>query len=798
MYKHLYKAMDELVLIETIIPERLNKLIQSPALEDKEVKALKAYRKLMGRTTGAVPVKYTKRMGMGRRYAEKSLSLQMFCWKIRQTLVHDTHTDIDIKNCHPVILSQYCQKNNILCPNLDDYIKNRNAKLTSIMEECNVGKDIAKNMIISIMYLGKLPDFCPANGITGEHPPPKWVDELAIEFANTADIIRGIEADIYKQICSSKSKSEEYKNKTATTLSYVLCIIEDNLIMNARDKLTKMGCEIQTLCFDGLLIKKTEVTAEMLGEVSAYCEEHTSYNVDFEVKPMNNVIDLESAEDTNTDFDNYEHPEDKLTTYDQHYCHSLKRPKPSEEYALKKNYIEHFLCKVCQPVPQYVLQNGKDRHCQFWSPAECSLMFLPITSGIVNQMGNPISFYEQWTKDVFHRHYTYYDFIPYNVESNCPANTLNVFEGFNPEIYGEPMEDITINKYIKPYTDLVRELCGGSEDDATYFHHFVAHMFQYPANKPPVAIIFKGKQGTGKNMILDAIGNMLNNTHYITSSKAEDFYGTHAEGYYRKILVNLNEAEGKKTFDFEGQMKSMITEDVMTINPKNVRPSEVKNCARTIITTNKATPVAIDVRSKDRRYVVYQTTERYLKYQARFWTDLKKHLRSPNFMRALYQWLMKFNVTDYNWIKNRPLTEAYKEMCNLYSPVEALFFEDLYLSKGWHSADDEDSPKTTGDDMIKIPIAELYSKYEVFAKKHRFMKDSAGMASSRSFVSKIIELDFPLIRTRTMTDKTLSFVPKEMLEHAIARQWLMGYEAEVKEITDDDKVPYDGSYFDMS
>ena len=39
---------------------------------------------------------------------------------------------------------------------------------------------------------------------------------------------------------------------------------------------------------------------------------------------------------------------------------------------------------------------------------------------------------------------------------------------------------------------------------------------------------------------------MLNSTHYITSSNPEDFYGNHAEGYYRKLLVNLNEAEGKK------------------------------------------------------------------------------------------------------------------------------------------------------------------------------------------------------------------------------------------------------------
>jgi len=153
--------------------------------------------------------------------------------------------------------------------------------------------------------------------------------------------------------------------------------------------------------------------------------------------------------------------------------------------------------------------------------------------------------------------------------------------------------------------DLVKELCGGDDEHAMYFHRYIAQLFQDLNKKVPICIIFKGKQGTGKNMILDALGNMMGNCHYITSSKPNDFFGEHAEGFCNKLLVNLNEAEGKDTFDFEGRIKSFITEDTITINPKNVRPSTIRNVARTIITTNKTNPVPIDVKSKDRRYVVY-------------------------------------------------------------------------------------------------------------------------------------------------------------------------------------------------
>lgn len=136
-------------------------------------------------------------------------------------------------------------------------------------------------------------------------------------------------------------------------------------------------------------------------------------------------------------------------------------------------------------------------------------------------------------------------------------------------------------------------------------------------------------------------------------------------------------------------------------------------------------------------------------------------------------------------------------MCNLYSPVEALFFEDMYLMKSWADPEDVDStPVTDPSDKVVISISALYNKYEVFAKKHRFMKDSSGMASSRSFVSKLVELDFPIIRTRSNTEKTLTFVPREMLDHSISRNWLMGYENEQAEICDDGKETYEENYFD--
>jgi len=51
--------------------------------------------------------------GCGRVYANKSLSLGSIRKEVRHTLAKEKYVDIDIENCHPIILKQLCDKNDI-------------------------------------------------------------------------------------------------------------------------------------------------------------------------------------------------------------------------------------------------------------------------------------------------------------------------------------------------------------------------------------------------------------------------------------------------------------------------------------------------------------------------------------------------------------------------------------------------------------------------------------------------------------------------------------------------------------
>ena len=118
-------------LHEKVYLENLKDLMKDPHLSTDETnQQLYMFRKWNYITkswpTNFIPSKLL--IYKGRLYAEGNLSLQGIKRRYRGYLITNRVTgevlylDIDIVNCHAVLLSQYCKKKNIECPLLDDYI----------------------------------------------------------------------------------------------------------------------------------------------------------------------------------------------------------------------------------------------------------------------------------------------------------------------------------------------------------------------------------------------------------------------------------------------------------------------------------------------------------------------------------------------------------------------------------------------------------------------------------------------------------------------------------------------------
>ena len=100
-----------------------------------------------------VTYKHSKLLeNFGRQYAVKQLSLQSLTRKIRHTITHDIYNDIDMKNAHLSILSQYCQKKGWNCSEIKKSVENNELYLKSIMEADNVSRGEAKRILNITSY----------------------------------------------------------------------------------------------------------------------------------------------------------------------------------------------------------------------------------------------------------------------------------------------------------------------------------------------------------------------------------------------------------------------------------------------------------------------------------------------------------------------------------------------------------------------------------------------------------------------------------------------------------------------
>ena len=144
-------------------------------------------------------------------------------------------TDIDMKNAHPVILSYICSKHNIRCPQLNNYIENRDEILSEFSD-----KDKGK-----IAFLKAVNDDRHNTRITNKtfKAFDKEMKEIQEKLVNM---------DCYRDIKNSVPDQKKY-NWNGSAINRILCMYENKILQSAISALNKRGIEICALMFDGVM-----------------------------------------------------------------------------------------------------------------------------------------------------------------------------------------------------------------------------------------------------------------------------------------------------------------------------------------------------------------------------------------------------------------------------------------------------------------------------------------------------------------------------------------------------------------
>jgi len=546
----------------------------------------------------------------GRVYCE-GFGVQSLQRQFRAFLTNDFYNDYDMINCHPTILLYLTKK---FFPRtdiqyLESYVKNRK----EFLEKYKVSK---KQILVSI----------------NSKNPIKTKSLVVAKFDKE---LKTIQTLFFDKTPIDLKKYEGHKNNNKNNpkggfLNTLLTIIE-NEILQLTIKHFKSS-EISTLMFDGFhIIKELDIqgTLNKLNDIT-----FEKFGIKWSHKIPDEIIEMDEGVIINEDEFN-------------------------KNYECIKPIFERTNCMIQNPL-SYINEWNDNGEKKFSIKNKTDFKDLNnhfMCENIVRGSVQEVEFFNLWLKDTQKRSYQKLDFIPKKINDK---NIYNTFNGFNFHEFNESNETIDIELFIKHIAVLVNN----EEESINYILNYLSHLIQKPYELPRVCLLFKSKQGYGKDLFINFLERLLGKQYIArTCDIDKEVFGDFNPILRNNLVLQLNELEGKHGFENKEKLKNLITAEQVSINDKNEKLYNQSNYSRVIICSNNLTP--IEIPSDDRRFIVFQAQDQ--KPNREYFNQLVSCLNNDLFIYSLYKYLKNRDITNLNLAEDRPITNAYniiQRSCN--------------------------------------------------------------------------------------------------------------------------------------
>lgn len=292
--------------------------------------------------------------------------------------------------------------------------------------------------------------------------------------------------------------------------------------------------------------------------------------------------------------------------------------------------------------------------------------------------------------------------------------------------------------YFPHIEELILNLCGNDENSYNWFNMWLGWQIQNPTRKLPTAVIFQGRQGSGKgvfkNLILDNIFG--SNVQEINQTHLESSFNDYLLG--KQIIVANEVIHNENKALLPNVLKNLVTDPTLTISRKFKSSVEGKNYTHWIFCTNNDNPLKID--EDDRRYSVFYSEKlkggeehacefvkeliinleyelkQYISYLKTL--EIKEHIvRKPIWTDA------KAEIIELN----KDSVDKFKEYLQQFSNLEDVFkviyggLDNYYIDNSY------------GDGDNYILTEKIYLLYEFWCQKHK----EKGIYSKQNFSKKL-------------------------------------------------------------
>ena len=323
-----------------------------------------------------------------------------------------------------------------------------------------------------------------------------------------------------------------------------------------------------------------------------------------------------------------------------------------------------------------------------------------------------------WLK--MHKKTTYagVTFAPEHSGDKTPDGRMNLWTGFaRPAVRGE---------WGLLRTVIWETICRENPDWDEYVMGWLARAVQRPWEPGHVALVLKGKKGTGKSSLGSYFCRLFgrHGMHVTSPSLLSGRFNAHLRDV---CALFADEAfwAGDKTG--EGILKGLITESAIAYEGKGQNAEMGRNCVHLVQASNEnwVAPATMD----ERRFAIFEVTDD--KRDRQFWEKLRRQMEGPGLAAMLWD-LQNRDLSGFD-VFQVPQTEALAhQKLRSMEPIEAWLYELAQNEwkgltiQGW----DAGGPVVVASDMSDS-LLDFYRRHNRFKAGMESVEIHVGIALKR-------------------------------------------------------------------
>lgn len=394
---------------------------------------------------------------------------------------------------------------------------------------------------------------------------------------------------------------------------------------------------------------------------------------------------------------------EKLCEGDNGYLNILKLTKLND-YDKMKKYFECYVFKIMNPPAFGRIENGV---LEIYKHKEINHQYGNIKFMVESKNGKQkkINFLDNWIRDIHIKTFERIDFLPPPLQ--CHENTYNMFSGLEIDKHEMDTSEVLDTSVFVNHLNI---LTGKKQENLNYALDYLAHMVQRSGELPRTSLIFQSAQGVGKNIFFDNFAEkILGKYLYLQTAEVNDVVGKFNSNR-NKLMIVLDEANGKANFECADKIKNLITANTLTWERKGVDAITINNFSRIIFLTNSSTPLKIEI--TDRRFVVYHCCEDVINNK-KYFEELIKAFNNVDLVKLFYNELKNRDISKWDSTNDRPITDTYRDIQSVNIPRIARFLGYLVT----------ETIDTQIDFNEKYTSGELYKMFKTWSKDCGFKED---------------------------------------------------------------------------